>query len=293
MARPRWWSRSRGLPSAVYDAWLGSMRSEARPGHPDPGVGGGSRGTSWQSAVLSIGDADGTWQHVGWHEIESGGWNAETRQLSWARYGGAAVPSTHGAGLPELFRERIAASIVVERFLPVSGERGVVLNGRRDLAQARPVFEWHATLGRGLNWRTPGLRETVDEALAELRLEYDPGQVLDLSSDEWSARHVPAETRRPATASARHELNPGTDRGIGGFRACVPGGQQAPVMSGRQRHHRVVDCSTEIPNPASTSGRRSPTSGSSSSGGAKRSASNLAASAGSNRTSPGRRVRTA
>ena len=79
--------------------------------------------------------------------------------------------------MPELFRERIAASIVVERFLPVSGDRGVVLNGRRDLAQANPVFEWHATLGRGLSWRTPGLREVVDEALAELRSEYDPGQV--------------------------------------------------------------------------------------------------------------------
>lgn len=53
----------------------------------------------------------------------------------------------------------------------------MTLNGRRDLALTNPAIAWHATLGRGLNWRTPGLRETADEALADLRREYDPGQV--------------------------------------------------------------------------------------------------------------------
>ena len=180
MARTRWWSKSRGLPGPTYDGWLASMRSEPTRA---------ARILAWAEAVdcfvvaspavLSASDPDGAWQHVGWHEIESGNWNAETRRLSWARYGGrrGSVTLTAEGRLPELFRERIAASIVVERFLPISGDRGVVLNGRRDLAQPNPVFEWHATLGRGLSWRTPGLQETVDEALAELRSEYDPGQV--------------------------------------------------------------------------------------------------------------------
>ena len=131
------------------------------------------------AAALSTGDGRRRrhWRHVGWHEIEHGGWNAETRKLSWAEYGGrrGSVELTGAGRLPELFRERIAASIVVERFVPIAGDRGVVVNGRRDLSATVPVIAWHATLGRGLTWRTPGLRETVDEAMAELRAEYDPG----------------------------------------------------------------------------------------------------------------------
>ncbi len=180
MARTRWWSKSRGLPDVTYDAWLASMRSE--PDRPVRMLAWGETAEGYvvaSPAVLSTTDPDGGWQHVGWHDIESGHWNAETRRLSWTRYGGRRgwVSLTAAGRMPELFRERIAASIVVERFLPVSGDRGVVLNGRRDLAQANPVFAWHATLGRGLSWRTPGLRQVVDEALAELRSEYDPGQV--------------------------------------------------------------------------------------------------------------------
>ena len=177
----RWWSKSRGLPDEVYESWLASMRPA--PERP-------ARVLAWAEAVdgYAVGSAaalsttegnTGDWRHVGWHEIEHGGWNAETRKLSWAEYGGrrGSVELTGAGRLPELFRERIAASIVVERFVPVAGDRGVVVNGRRDLSATVPVIAWHATLGRGLSWRTPGLRETVDEAMAELRTEYDPGQV--------------------------------------------------------------------------------------------------------------------
>lgn len=132
------------------------------------------------AAVLSVGaESDDGWRHVGWHEIEHGGWNAETRKLSWAQYGGrrGTVELTESGRMPELFRERVAASIVVERFVPITGDRGVVVNGRRDLAARTPTISWHATLGRGLTWRTPGLQETVDAATAELRAEYDPGPV--------------------------------------------------------------------------------------------------------------------
>ena len=39
-------------------------------------------------ATLSYGDEQG-WEHVGWHEIERGGWNAELQKLTWVQY---AVP---------------------------------------------------------------------------------------------------------------------------------------------------------------------------------------------------------
>jgi hypothetical protein len=188
MARRAWWSRTRGLPTATHASWLSSMR--AVPERPtrvlawaeatDGYVIGSAAVLSASGSTSSIARPEGEdWRHVGWHEIERGGWNAETRRLTWAEYGGrrGSLELIGPGRLPELFRERVAASIVVERFVAVSGERGVVVNGRRDLAAASPVIAGHATLGRGLSWRTPGLREAVDAAMAELQAEYDPGPV--------------------------------------------------------------------------------------------------------------------
>lgn len=128
-------------------------------------------------AALSLLRHD-TWVHRGWHEIERGGWNAETAQLRWQVYSGEreAVRLPDPARVPEVFAERVAASIVFERFVPVDAHpsRGVIVSGRRDLADGGARLSWHASLTRGLTWRTPGLRELADEALAEVREQYDP-----------------------------------------------------------------------------------------------------------------------
>lgn len=107
-------------------------------------------------------------------EIERGGWNAETASLSWALYSGrrGSVGLDPPGRLPELFRERIAATIAVERFVPVAGDRGVIVTARRDLG-ADGTLSWHTTLTRGLTWRTDGVRATADAAEARLRSEYD------------------------------------------------------------------------------------------------------------------------
>jgi hypothetical protein len=127
-------------------------------------------------AVLSV-LREGSWHHLGWHEIERGGWNAETEQLRWQTYGGArgAVALPDPARVPEVFKERVDASVVFERFVPAggSGERGVIVSGRRDLADGPTEISWHATLTRGVTWRTPGVQELADSALVELRREYD------------------------------------------------------------------------------------------------------------------------
>lgn len=115
----------------------------------------------------------GSWRHVGWHEIEHGGWNAESRSLSWTLYGGrrGRVGLREPGRLPELFRERVAASIVVERFVPIRGERGVTVTARRDLGGSGAIT-WHSTLTRGLTWSTPGVSEEAARASAELQSEY-------------------------------------------------------------------------------------------------------------------------
>ena len=173
----RWWSKNRGLPTATYESWLSAVR--AQPGRQ-------TRILAWAEAVngVCIGSAsllsyasEAGWRHVGWHQIERGGWNAETRKLSWTTYDGGqdSVELVKAGRLPELFRERVSASIVVERFVPIAGERGVTVSGRRDLADSTATITWHASLSRGLSWRTEGVQQAADDALAELQREYDPG----------------------------------------------------------------------------------------------------------------------
>jgi hypothetical protein len=118
---------------------------------------------------------------VGWHEIERGSWNAELGKLSWALHAAPGQSSASGSlelvepgRLPELFRERISATIAIERFVPLVGERGVTITARRDLGSTGTVF-WHGTLTRGLSWETDGVRAAVDQAIEELRTEYDVG----------------------------------------------------------------------------------------------------------------------
>ncbi len=171
------WSRSRGLPPAVHQAWSDSLRAIGRP----------VRVLAWAEAAvghviggpadLSVGDG-GSWTHLGWHQIERGEWNAESRTLSWVLVSPPAVAAPRGsveltapARVPELFRERVAASIAVREFVPIRGDRGITVTARRDLAAAGSV-SWHATLTRGLTWGTDGVRDAADAAIERLRAEY-------------------------------------------------------------------------------------------------------------------------
>jgi hypothetical protein len=168
-----WWSRTRGLDRPTYAAWTRSLGEQPdRPARILAWTRGPDGYVVGSPAALSWGEQE--WSHVSWHEIERGGWNAETRTLSWARYGGrrGSVGLDEPGRLPELFRERIAATIAVERFVPVSGDRGVIVTARRDLA-ADGGISWHSTLTRGLTWQTDGVQAVADEAMTRLRTEFD------------------------------------------------------------------------------------------------------------------------
>jgi hypothetical protein len=176
-----WWSRSRGLPRAVYESWRSSLA--AQPDRPARILAWAKTSTGYciaSPAILSYGD-ENEWKNIGWHEIERGGWNAELRKLSWVLNAAPGKPSPRGSlqlvepgRLPELFRERVSATIALERFVPLVGERGVTITARRDLG-ASGMVAWHSTLTRGLSWESDGVRAAVDQAMEELRAEYDVG----------------------------------------------------------------------------------------------------------------------
>ena len=180
-ARTSRFSPARGLPRPAYDAWLTSLRAEpGRPARilawaPVVPLAGEDQFCIGSPSVLSAGGASG-WGHVGWHVIEHGGWKAELHQLSWVLLDGhrGAVQTEDPGRLPELFRERVEATIVVKRYVALSGDRGVLVSARRDLG-AGGAITWHTRLTRGLSLTTPGVADAVETALAQTRAEYDLG----------------------------------------------------------------------------------------------------------------------
>ncbi|HHV20994.1 MAG TPA: hypothetical protein GXZ30_05605 [Propionibacterium sp.] len=117
----------------------------------------------------------GEWHLVGWHQIEQGGWNDQNRELRWeettGRRGSAIMD--HPQRVPEVFRERVHASIVVQRHIPIEGTReGAFISARRDLSRPDEPLEWRTRRGRG----TPDDEETervLAGALADLRHDFD------------------------------------------------------------------------------------------------------------------------
>jgi hypothetical protein len=174
-----WWSRARGLPKDVHAGWLTSLI--AQPGRPARILAWGTSAEGWcigSPAALSY-QIDREWLHVGWHEIERGDWEAEQRRLSWSQYTGAdestravSVDLIQPGRLPELFRERISASIAIQKFVAISGERGVLVTARRALGPSGQI-SWHGTATKGLGRRADGVQAGIDQAIAAVRSEYD------------------------------------------------------------------------------------------------------------------------
>ena len=177
MAKTGWWTKTRGIPATTYAGWARSLG--ALPGRQVRVLAWGRSPTGHAIAspsVLSFDDETG-WTHLGWHEIERGGWEESSSRLAWTRYGGEPVflELTEAGRLPEVFRERVAASIVLERFVPIRNNRGVLIVGRRDLSQADAQITWNSTLGRGLTWQGEGVQDAVEAAISQVRTEYDMG----------------------------------------------------------------------------------------------------------------------
>jgi hypothetical protein len=194
----------RGLDRSAYESWQQSTKAAGRrPGSV----------LAWQltadrqyviaaTGLLSISSGDHdrpSWQHLGWHRIEHGTFNADTNTLSWTLYpdtdadqrpdpAARAIPAAltllEPGRLPEVFRDRVAASITVRQFIalddsePVRGKEdrrvGVIVSGRRDLSDTSSPIEWRVSLPRGTRWDTPGIEELATAAVARLRADYDP-----------------------------------------------------------------------------------------------------------------------
>lgn len=120
---------------------------------------------------LAIRDPEG-WRCVAWQAIDRGGWDPATARLRWTCGGvDGGVHLTETGQLPDLFRERVAASIVLQQAVELGGRKRATISARRDPGAASGPIEWRVALPAGD--LDADQRRVLDAEVGRLRAEYD------------------------------------------------------------------------------------------------------------------------
>jgi hypothetical protein len=135
-----------------------------------------------QGEVLGLADAlifpEGAhWRQVPWHEIENGGWDHPSRTLRWTTVDGTAnsLRLDDIGMLPDLFNERVTASIACVRTVDLADQGTAVITARRNLARNDAELIWRVTPGKGVLASAVEADPVVALELERLRAEYDLG----------------------------------------------------------------------------------------------------------------------
>lgn len=148
--------------------------------------------TGGERVLAAAADADGRW-HVGtdralhvangsgwhtvvWERVDRARFDDETGRLHVVEVAQLGEPEpTHELALVEpqrllgLVRDRVTASVLLSRNVPVEGSRGVKVIARR--APAGGPVEWSFWLSRGLQPDDPQVRAAIDQGLADAQAE--------------------------------------------------------------------------------------------------------------------------
>ncbi|KRF30567.1 hypothetical protein [Nocardioides sp. Soil805] len=165
------------------------MRSLRRTSVPDVAVGPGERVLAWcrtdddrvlvgtrDALYVAGGDADAR-TRIPWERVEAADWDSETDVLRVSLVGSWGEQRVeHALGLVEpgrlleLVRERVTASVVLQRHVALSGRRGVRVIGRR-APRGDASIEWFYEYDEGVDPDDPAVRTAASEALAEARAD--------------------------------------------------------------------------------------------------------------------------
>ena len=118
--------------------------------------------------------SDGEWHQQFWHEVERGNWDQTTHRLRWTNVDGEVceVELTDTGMLPDLFNERVTASIACMRVVDLA--RGTaVITARRSLGDSSAPLMWRISPGKGVSAESVNRDPLVAGELAVLRAEYD------------------------------------------------------------------------------------------------------------------------
>lgn len=117
----------------------------------------------------------GEWREQAWHRIERGNWDEQTRTLGWVDVDGERwrVELTETGRLPDLFNERVTASIACVRSVALDRGRSAVITARRDLGDSSAPLVWRVAPGKGVRSEELDADPLVALELERLRAEYD------------------------------------------------------------------------------------------------------------------------
>ncbi|RYP85924.1 hypothetical protein EKO23_11285 [Nocardioides guangzhouensis] len=126
--------------------------------------------------ALYVGD-----RRIPWETVERADWESDDSTLTVTEVGtwGERRPvhrllvDEPGRFLP-LVRERVTASVVLQRHVPVNGRRGVFVIARRAPRGDRPL-SWVYEFEEGVDPDDPAVRAAAEEALAQARDEVGLG----------------------------------------------------------------------------------------------------------------------
>lgn len=112
-------------------------------------------------------------QEIPWETVEKADWDSETDTLVISEVGtwGAARP-VHRLAVPEpgrlleLIRERVTASVVLQRRVPIRGRQGLMVVARRAPRGDQPV-SWIYEFDEGVDPEDPHVMALAEKALAD------------------------------------------------------------------------------------------------------------------------------
>jgi hypothetical protein len=139
-------------------------------------VEGGHWAAGTRAALYLPGD-DGL-RRVGWETVERAEWDSDESVLHvWetAEFGTPMRRTDLRLDNPgrfgQLVRERISASILVQRHMPLVGRKGVRIVGRRNPARTDAEVVWNFVLDQGVDPDEPGVLTRAEDALSAMRAE--------------------------------------------------------------------------------------------------------------------------
>ena len=150
---------------------------------PDVEVAAGERVLAWCTDAgggVVAGTRDALYlpdSRVPWEQVEAADWDADSSVLHVSEAGtwGAVRPRhdlnlVHPDRLLQLVRERVTATVVLQRHVPVDGRRGLRVIARRAPGGDRPI-SWVYEFDEGIDPADPAVRAAADAALARAQDE--------------------------------------------------------------------------------------------------------------------------
>ena len=120
---------------------------------------------------------DARWTRVPWEQVKSADWDRESEALRVVEVGAwgetrseHTFTLTDPGRLLELVRERVTASVVLQRHVPITGKRGVRVIARR-APRGNQGVEWFFEYDPGIDPADPFVDQAAQEALLAARDE--------------------------------------------------------------------------------------------------------------------------